>query len=55
MRIKVEYDAERDLGKLKKEIDSRIRHELIFASNVEFVEPGTLAPKGSMKTKLVVR
>jgi phenylacetate-CoA ligase len=55
VRIKVEYDEERDLGELKKEIDSRIRHELIFASNVELVEPGTLAPKGSMKTKLVVR
>ncbi|ABG04800.1 phenylacetate-CoA ligase [Rubrobacter xylanophilus DSM 9941] len=55
VRIRVEYGEEKDLNRLKKEIEGRIRRELIFASDVELVEPGTLAPKGNMKTKLVVR
>jgi phenylacetate-CoA ligase len=55
VRIRVEYDEEGDLDSLKREIEDRIRRELIFASNVEIVEPGALAPKGSMKTKLVTR
>ncbi len=38
-----------------RELEGRIRHELIFASEIEIVEPETLATKGSMKTKLVVR
>jgi len=55
VRIRVEYDEEKNLDGLKREIERAIRSELIFSPNVELVEPGTLAPKGSMKTKLVVR
>ncbi len=55
MRIKVEHDNDADLAGLKTEIEGRIRRELIFASDVELVEPGTLAPTGGMNTKLVAR
>jgi phenylacetate-CoA ligase len=55
VEIKVEHGGDGDLTGLKREIEARLRQELIFASNVELVEPGTLAPKGSMKTRLVVR
>ena len=55
MRIKVEHENDADLVHLKKEIEGRIRRELIFACDVELVEPGTLAPTGGMKTKLVAR
>ena len=53
MRIRVEHDG--DLDRLKRELKGRIRRELVFSSDIELVEPGTLAPKGSMKTKLVAR
>jgi phenylacetate-CoA ligase len=55
VRIKVEYGEDGDLDGLKKDLEGRIRRELIFTADVELVEPGTLAPKGGMKTKLVVR
>lgn len=55
VRIKVEHAGDPDLEGLKKELERRIRHELIFASEVELVEPGSLAPTGDMKTKLVAR
>jgi phenylacetate-CoA ligase len=56
VRIRVERDeGTGDPDKLKKEIEGRIREELIFSSSVELVESGTLAPKGGMKTKLVAR
>jgi phenylacetate-coenzyme A ligase PaaK-like adenylate-forming protein len=55
MRINVEHENDADLAGLKKEIEGRIRRELIFASEVELVEPGPLALTGGMKTKLVAR
>lgn len=53
--IRVEYEEDKDLDSLKAELQRKIRQELVFQAAVELVPAGTLAPKGVMKTKLVVR
>jgi len=55
VHVRVEYDEEQDLHALKTELEQKMRQELIFQAAVELVPKGTLAPQGSMKTKLVAR
>jgi len=53
LKIQAEYSpGEKDLGALKKALETTLRDKLVFRADVELVPEGTL-PRFEMKAKLV--
>jgi phenylacetate-CoA ligase len=56
VRVQVEIEpGVEDSAQLKRELEIAIRKKLVFRTQVEFVEKGTLSAQGGMKRKLVER